>query len=341
MGNQFKMTDTSGHHNDALRGVVAVGASAGGVEALSAFAARLPSDLPVCSPCRSAHARRAHRACWPRSSTAADRCRRCRPPTAPSWSPERSTWRFPTATCLWTIIDCPVGGSDGKRVPTGDQRPLPIRRAQPSVTSAIGVVLSGVLDDGVARSGGDPGQGRHHRRATPDDALFPAMPQNALGAGVIDHKAAATEIGPLLAQLAGREIEERVMEPDDHMELENRIAMARQVLHRVRRRSAGTALGVHLPGLQRVPDDVATTTSAAGWGTRGAARRCSRHATTRSSRRCGSLFAACRRRRSCAKMADNVGPGCCIVGTPKRPTRPNARCRYSGNGCRRAHFRSR
>ncbi len=88
------------------------------------------------------------------------------------------------------------------------------------------MVLSGVLDDGVAGAAAIQARGGTTVAQLPEDALFSAMPQNALGAGVIDHKAAATEIGPLLVQLAGREIEERVMEPDDRMELENRIAMA-------------------------------------------------------------------------------------------------------------------
>ena len=40
------MAETRGANNGACRGVVAVGASAGGVEALTAMAAGLPEDLP-------------------------------------------------------------------------------------------------------------------------------------------------------------------------------------------------------------------------------------------------------------------------------------------------------
>ena len=40
------MANTQGAKNGACRGVVAVGASAGGVEALTASAAGLPADLP-------------------------------------------------------------------------------------------------------------------------------------------------------------------------------------------------------------------------------------------------------------------------------------------------------
>ena len=105
--------------------------------------------------------------------------------------------------------------------------------------------------------------------------------------------------------------------------------MGTQVLDRVRRRSAGAAIGLHLPGLQRLADDGDTTrTFAAGWGTRGRRIPCSRRATTRSRARCGSRCAACRRRRnSPGELADNVGPGGCNSRTPRRPTKPTARCR--------------
>ncbi len=46
LGNQFNYGGDQGATNGACRGVVAVGASAGGVEALTAMAAGLPEDLP-------------------------------------------------------------------------------------------------------------------------------------------------------------------------------------------------------------------------------------------------------------------------------------------------------
>jgi two-component system chemotaxis response regulator CheB len=54
------------------------------------------------------------------------------------------------------------------------------------------------------------------------------MPLNALNAGVIDRQVPAAEVGGLLKQLADREFEERAMEPDSSMELENRIAMGKR-----------------------------------------------------------------------------------------------------------------
>ena len=70
---------------------------------------------------------------------------------------------------------------------------------------AVGVLMSGMLDDGVSgvsaiRAGGGTTVVQH-----PDDALFPAMPNNALAAGLVDYQAAAKEIGSLLLELASRD----------------------------------------------------------------------------------------------------------------------------------------
>lgn len=54
------------------------------------------------------------------------------------------------------------------------------------------------------------------------------MPLNAIRGGQVDHQAAAGDIGALLGRLADRPVEETDMEPDDTMELENRIAMGRR-----------------------------------------------------------------------------------------------------------------
>jgi two-component system, chemotaxis family, protein-glutamate methylesterase/glutaminase len=62
----------------------------------------------------------------------------------------------------------------------------------------------------------------------PDDALYPGTPINALQAGVVDHQVTAINVGALLAKLAVRDIQQRDMEPDEGMEIENRIAMGRR-----------------------------------------------------------------------------------------------------------------
>jgi two-component system, chemotaxis family, protein-glutamate methylesterase/glutaminase len=90
---------------------------------------------------------------------------------------------------------------------------------------AIGVLMSGVLDDGVLGIGAIKSRGGTTIVQDPDDALFSTMPQNAIRTGAVDHRAAAADIGGLLTKLAEHSIEEREMEHDARMELENRIAM--------------------------------------------------------------------------------------------------------------------
>jgi len=89
----------------------------------------------------------------------------------------------------------------------------------------------------------------------PDDAPSPSMPINALQAGVVDHQVTAINVGALLAKLADREIQERDMEPDEGMEIENRIAMGRRFSTSFRRRGARPALRLHAPRLQRLADE--------------------------------------------------------------------------------------
>jgi two-component system chemotaxis response regulator CheB len=221
------MASSSGSHSGAARGVVAVGASAGGVEALTQFAANLPTDLPY-AVLTTLHM----------------------PPAAPS--------------VLARIIDRSgslpaVSATDGDALEAGriyvavPGRHLLVHDHQtvvsegptenghrPAVNAlfrsaalnfgprAIGVLLSGVLDDGVKGAADIRSRGGTTIVQDPGDALFSALPTNALTAGVADHQAAAIEMGALIKELAGREVEEREMEPDAIMELENRIAMGRR-----------------------------------------------------------------------------------------------------------------
>jgi two-component system chemotaxis response regulator CheB len=92
----------------------------------------------------------------------------------------------------------------------------------------IGVLLSGVLDDGVLGLAAIRSRGGTTIGQSPEDAMLSGMPIKAREAGVLDRQAAAADIGTILKALSHREIEELDMEPDAAMEFENRIAMARR-----------------------------------------------------------------------------------------------------------------
>ncbi|MFN3006756.1 chemotaxis protein CheB [Mycolicibacterium wolinskyi] len=206
-------------------GVVAVGASAGGVEALTRLAANLSPDLsyavlvvlhmPANAP--SVLAKILDRA-GPLPAEAACDGAALKPGTIHVAVPDRHL----------LVDDHHVVLSEG---PTESGHRPAINALFRSVAltygpRAIGVLLSGVLDDGVLGARAIRARGGTTIAQTPEDALFPAMPTNALEAGVIDHLAAATEMGGLIKQLTAQVIEEREMERDESMELENKIAMA-------------------------------------------------------------------------------------------------------------------
>jgi two-component system chemotaxis response regulator CheB len=213
--------------DNSARNVVAVGASAGGVEALTHFASGLPPDLPYTvlvvlhmpAGAPSVLARIMDRS-GPLPAVNAEH-------GAPL---EHGSIHVSIPNRHLLVQDDRIVLSDG---PTENGHRPAINALFRSVAlaygqRAVGVLLSGVLDDGVLGSAAIRSRGGTTIAQSPSDALFPAMPQNAIDADVIDNEVSAAEVGGLLKQLADRELEEREMEPDNRMELENRIAMARR-----------------------------------------------------------------------------------------------------------------
>lgn len=207
--------------------VVAVGASAGGVEALTHFAAGLPPDLPyavlvvlhmpVGAP--SVLARILDRSGPLPADQAVDGERL-----------ESGTIRVAVPNRHLLVDDHKIALSEGP-TENGHRPAINALFRSAALTfgqRAVAVLMSGVLDDGTLGSAAIRSRGGTTIAQTPTDALFPAMPLNAIQAGVVDHEVAAFEVGGLLKQLADRVFEERDMEPDARMELENRIAMARR-----------------------------------------------------------------------------------------------------------------
>jgi two-component system chemotaxis response regulator CheB len=213
--------------NGALEGVVAVGASAGGVEALTRLAEGLPTDLPYAvlvvlhmpAGAPSVLARIIDRSGPVPAVTATN---------GTPLEPGRIYVAVPDHHLL--VEDHRVVLSEG---PTENSYRPAINALFRSAGLAFGpraisVLMSGVLDDGVLGSAAVRSRSGTTIAQRTDDALYPAMPQNAIDAGVIDHQAAAADVGAVLMRLADRQIEEPTMDRDTNMELENRIAMGKR-----------------------------------------------------------------------------------------------------------------
>jgi two-component system, chemotaxis family, protein-glutamate methylesterase/glutaminase len=67
----------------------------------------------------------------------------------------------------------------------------------------IGVLLSGLLDDGVSGLRAIKRLGGVSVVQAPEDAMQPDMPRNALAQVDVDHVGRAADLGPLIAELAG------------------------------------------------------------------------------------------------------------------------------------------
>jgi two-component system chemotaxis response regulator CheB len=207
-----------------LRGVVAVGASAGGIEAVNRFVGGLPRNFPF-GVLISVHVA----------------------PTAPS--------------LLARIIDRAgilpaVTGAHGDQIRPGkiyvavpdhhlllDGTRIAVTRGpsengyRPAINAlfrsvaiscgihAIGVLMSGTLDDGVQGLAAIRARGGTTMVQDPSDALFPGMPANALAAGVVDTQASASELGNLINQLPPVELDAEPSPVEPQLAMENRIAM--------------------------------------------------------------------------------------------------------------------
>jgi two-component system, chemotaxis family, protein-glutamate methylesterase/glutaminase len=232
--------------SDGLRGVVAIGASAGGVEALSHLASGLKPDMPYAylmalhmpASAPSILARIINRS-GPLPAVTAEH--------GASLQPAHIYVGLPDHHLL--VHDHRLVLSQG---PTENGHRPAINALFRSVALAfgpyaIGVVLSGVLDDGVLGLAAIRSRGGTTIGQLPDDALFPAMPTNAQEAGVLDVQTAAVDIGALLEQLSEREIEGLKMEPDGAMEMENRIAMTSRFATDFDTQDLGPASGYTCP----------------------------------------------------------------------------------------------
>ncbi|WP_374024776.1 chemotaxis protein CheB [Mycobacterium sp. HNNTM2301] len=227
-------------------GVVAVGASAGGIEALSELAAGMPPDFPY-AVIIVIHMSRAAPSLL---AQIIDRNGPL-PAVAALDGAVLEAGRIYAAVPNHHLLarDHRVALADG---PWESGRRPGIDALFRSVAldygpRAIGVLMSGLLDDGVAGLRAIQAKGGVTVIQEPSDALFPDLPKNAIKAGLADHTAAAKEIGSLLARLADRDIEEQAADPDGRLELENQIAMDSQFAASVGVEDLGPPTGYTCP----------------------------------------------------------------------------------------------
>jgi two-component system, chemotaxis family, protein-glutamate methylesterase/glutaminase len=181
-------------------GIVVVGASAGGVEALTDLTASLPGDLPA-AVFVVLH--------LPATGTSAlpEILRRHGPLPAAHVKdgepiqPGRVYVAPPDHHVLLRTghVHLSRGPRENGHRPAID--PLFRSAAREYATRVIGVVLSGALDDGTAGLLAIKSRGGTAVVQDPADALYPGMPGNALEQVQVDHVAAAASMGKLLARL--------------------------------------------------------------------------------------------------------------------------------------------
>jgi two-component system chemotaxis response regulator CheB len=190
------------------RDVVAVGASAGGVEALRSLVGGLPPDYPA-AVLVVLHV--------PRDSPSAlagilDRSGPLPAAAATENEPLRHghVYVAPNDRHL-LVIDEQVrltrGPTENGHRPAVD--PLFRSVARGYGSRVIGVVLSGARDDGAAGLASIAAHGGTTVVQDPADALYPFMPQAALDRVVADHVVSAAKMGGLLAAITAADLPDR------------------------------------------------------------------------------------------------------------------------------------
>lgn len=187
---------------EARRDLIVIGASAGGVGALQTIVRHLPADLPA-AVLVVLHVARTVPSALPGILARAGRL-----PAAAA----RDDEPLQPGTIRVAPPDRHLVVDDGRTrltrlAPENSHRPA----IDPLFTSAaaahgacvVGIVLSGMLDDGAAGLAAIAAAGGVTVVQDPDDALYGSMPTHAIAAVTPDHVVPANRIGGLIAELAG------------------------------------------------------------------------------------------------------------------------------------------
>lgn len=209
-----------------LRDIVVVGASAGGVEALQGFAAGLPADL------EAAVLVVLHMPARGRSALAAILNRAGPLPAEVARHGQAivngHVYVAPPDRHLLMVagnIELSCGPTENGRRPAINAL---FRSAAVAAGSRVtGVLLSGVLDDGVAGMASIASRGGQLMVQDPEEALFPSMPCLAMNTLSVEHVLPVSDMGPTLAKLSREPVTmDDAASTSDLLRLENDIARA-------------------------------------------------------------------------------------------------------------------
>jgi two-component system chemotaxis response regulator CheB len=181
--------------------IIVIGASAGGIDALKHVVHGLPADLPA-AVCVVLHVPAHGPSILPKILSRAGRLSAAHPADQEPLRPGRIYVAPPDYHLLVKPGHVRVtrGPRENSHRPAADA--LFRTAARSYGPKVIGVVLSGVLDDGTAgllavKQGGGLAVVQH-----PADALYPGMPESALNNVEVDHSLPAAELPGLLTRLA-------------------------------------------------------------------------------------------------------------------------------------------
>jgi two-component system chemotaxis response regulator CheB len=206
------------------RDVIAVGASAGGVESLRALVAGLPPDHPA-SVLVVLHVPRDAPSALP---SILNRSGPLPAATAVDGEPLRPgrIYVAPNDHHLLLLdghLRLSHGPAENSHRPAID--PLFRSVARAAGSRAIGVVLSGSRDDGAAGLASIVARGGTAVVQDPAEALYPSMPRAALTQAPTPHVAPAAKLGGLLAELTAMPLPDDVPLPADKL-LDAEVAMS-------------------------------------------------------------------------------------------------------------------
>lgn len=204
--------------------LVVIGASAGGIEALRTLVAQLPKDFPA-PICIVLHTSPQSPGVLDAILTRAGHLRATNAINGERLQPGHIYVAPPDFHLVVEpgIVRVTKGPRENRFRPAID--PLFRSAAQVYGPAAIGVILTGSLDDGTDGLWAIKQLGGCAIVQDPLEALFPSMPQHAMDHVQIDYVLPLADIPPLLTQLTSETVEPAPTEPPELLKVEVKIAM--------------------------------------------------------------------------------------------------------------------